>query len=197
MTNSGAAFFHLARYLVGLDDADTQTTAKERECLKRFAFERKRIVEIGVYEGVATQLLADAMSIDGDLFAIDPFITGRFGICWGRTIARRQVAKSRDKSRIHFIEAFSHDATSMIEGIFDMIFIDADHSITGITRDWADWSDRVVKGGIIALHDTRIPSHNPNVEHLGSYKYFESHIRHDSRFLIVEQVDSLSILLRN
>jgi hypothetical protein len=57
------------------------------------------------------------------------------------------------------------------------------------------WTSRPsLLGGIIALHDTRVPEHNPDVATYGSYNFFEKHIRGDRRFTLVEQVDSLSIL---
>jgi len=55
----------------------------------------------------------------------------------------------------------------------------------------------VLKSGILTPHDTRVPDYNkPSVRDLGSYKYFESHIKKDARFELLEQVDSLSVLRR-
>ena len=94
------------------------------------------------------------------------------------------------------VRAFSYEAVGQIEGCFDLLFIDGDHSDEGILRDWSDWSSRVQQGGIVALHDTRPSPHNPGVRILGSYRYFESDIRHDPRFRLKRQVDTLSILER-
>ncbi len=196
MASVGKTIIHVFRYFLGFEAAHTQTTVAERECLAKFANGKHKLVEIGVYEGATTHLLANQLINDAVLYAIDPFIPGRLGICWGRWIAKREVKKSSHENQVHFIEKYSHEAISDVDDIFDFIFIDGDHSIEGITRDWSDWSHCVQPGGIIALHDTRVHDYNPRVSELGSFMYFESHIRHDPRFELIHQVDSLSILQR-
>jgi len=190
------ALIHLSKYFLGLDNAQTQTTVAERECIRKYAQGKKRCVEIAVFEGVTTGTIASALDSDAILYAIDPFITGRSGICWGLPIARREIAKHRPKCKVKIVRAFSPEANKQIEGDFDFMFVDGDHSLEGIKQDWNDWSCRIVPGGIIGLHDTLVPKHNPNVANLGSHKYFIDHIQHDDRFEIVTQVDSLSMLRR-
>ena len=192
----GKELLHLAKYYLGIECARTQTSGAERNCLVQIARSKNRVVEIGVFEGVTTKLLSENMSRSGRLYAVDPFITGRLGICWSQYIANAEAKNSQYSSNVEFVQSYSYDAVMNIDGDFDMIFIDGDHSLQGIKRDWADWSGRIIKGGIIALHDTRVPSYNKSVEMLGSYQYFESHIRHDERFDLVEQIDSLSVLQR-
>jgi predicted O-methyltransferase YrrM len=85
---------------------------------------------------------------------------------------------------------------AQIAADFDFIFVDGDHSVEGITRDWKDWAPRVRPGGLIALHDTEVASANPHVASLGSFWFFQNVIRFDSRFETLEQVDTLSILRR-
>src|SRR6185369_5527342 len=159
----GKTVKHFLRYLLGLESAHTQTSEAERGALVRHAKGRKRLVEIGVYEGFTTAILAQAMAPDGVLHAIDPFLSGRLGICWGKWVARREVAKAKPSGRVEFVEKFSHQAAPVLKGDFDFVFIDGDHSLEGIQRDWADWSPRITPAGIMALHDTRVPAHNPGV----------------------------------
>jgi len=186
---------HCARYFIGLDEAETQVTRNERELLARYVANKRRAVEIGVFEGSTTRFLAEQMDREGELYAIDPFFRGRFGICWGEIIARAEMQRSRG-ARIRAINALSYDAVRIIEGRFDFIFLDGDHSIEGITRDWCDWSDRVGSLGIFALHDTSVPDYNPDVAELGTVKFFDEVILHDERFEHIEQIDSLNILRR-
>jgi len=190
------AFQHLIKYWLGLDRAQTQTTQAERDCIVRHATGRKRAVEIGVYEGVTTGTIAAALPPDATLFGIDPFIAGRIGICWGKPIARREARRGKPKCKVVFIEEFSPAAAAKIEGTFDFVFIDGDHSLDGITQDWQDWAPRLDEDGIIALHDTVVPAHNAGVANLGSHQYFVEHIQHDPEFELIEQVDSLSVLRR-
>ena len=187
---------HFLFYHVGLNRANTQTTAAERDSIAEFARTSRRAVEIGVYEGVTTGTIAAALPKDSVLYAVDPFLAGRAGICWGRAIAKREARRSQPQCSIEFIEAFSHQAVQKLDGMFDFVFIDGDHSWDGISQDWSDWSPRIGENGIIALHDTLVPPHDPSVANLGSHKYFVEHIQHDPRFAIVKQVDSLSILRR-
>ena len=196
MSSPGKSAVHFLRYLWGWDEPETQTTALEQQALARHGAGKRRLAEIGVFEGFTTRRLAEAMAGDGELFAIDPFTPGRFGGCWGRLIARKEVAKVKTVRRVRFIPKFSHEAAAMIKGDFDFVFLDGDHSLEGIRRDWVDWAGRLGPGGIMALHDTRVPAHNPAVATLGSHIFFESDIRRDSRFELVEQVDSLSVLRR-
>ena len=192
----GHTFAHAAKYFLGRDEPHTQTTTRERASLAKHVLGKRRIVEIGVYEGVTTRTLADTLGRDAVLYAVDPFGGGRVGICWNELIARRHAGGHLGLGKVIFVKAKSFEAARQLTGMFDFIFVDGDHSLEGITRDWHDWSPRVVEGGIVALHDTRPPAHDPSVADLGSCRYFASHIVADPRFALVEQVDSLSILRR-
>jgi predicted O-methyltransferase YrrM len=194
MSIRGAAPIHALLYFLGLDDALTQTTENERNCLARFAKNRKLALEIGVWEGISTRVLRRHMDRDGILYAVDPFYVGKLGVCWSRPIAVREAKRDPQGARVIFVRALSHDAAKTLRARFDFAFIDGDHSFEGIRQDWADWSDRVVPGGIICLHDTTLQPNSPLV--LGSHQYFESHIRTDPRFRLVAQVDSLSVMQR-
>jgi predicted O-methyltransferase YrrM len=195
----GRTLWHTMRYAARMEGPHTQTSQRERETLARHAHGKKRAVEIGVYEGATTAVLARAIKSGGGgrLYAVDPFFAGRSGICWSEFIARSQVRRSGVTDVVDFVKHLSFDACRRIEGDFDFVFIDGDHSLEGVQRDWSDWSARIVPAGILALHDTQVPDYNPRVRELGSYRYFESHIRNDRRFSLVEQVDSLSVLRRN
>src|SRR5688572_20247603 len=125
MSLIGRALIHTARYLAGLDDAATQTSQAEREAIARFASGRRRAVELGVFEGATTALIAKEIASDGTLFAVDPFFTGRLGICWGKLIAEREVRRGRVSRKVTFVRSLSHEAAMQLpEDSFDFIFID-------------------------------------------------------------------------
>ena len=84
------------------------------------------------------------MSSTGVLYAVDPFTPGRLGFCWSELVARKEASRSRRD--IVFVKQLGRDAARVIDGNFDMIFIDADHSFDGIRQDWNDWSPRIVPG---------------------------------------------------
>lgn len=191
----GAAALHCLRYFLGFDRAQTQTTPAERLLLTQYARGRSSLLEIGVFQGVTTRLIAEAMPSGSELYAVDPFFKGSFGICWSKPIARREVSRAKGK-RVHFIELLSHEAYAVLNRQFDFIFIDADHSLEGIEQDWKLWSQRCIQGGVIALHDTRETPAAPQVSELGSCKYYNNVIRYVPEFDEIAFVDSLSIVKR-
>lgn len=194
MPAMGKSFLHFIKVSFCLEQPHSQTTQAERLCLRKYASDKKRLVEIGVYEGLSTVEIALEMAPGAEFYTIDPFFKGRFGICWAKWIAIIHLWRKGLLNKVRFIEKLSVEAAVLISGSFDFIFIDGDHSIEGIKRDYSDWAKRIVSGGILALHDTSVPAHNPNVTELGSYKYFQESIRNDEDFELLETVDSLNIL---
>lgn len=196
MAATGKAFFHFLKVCIGIDQPHSQTTQAERYCLQQYAKGKKRLVEIGIYEGLSTAEIASVVSPDAEFYAVDPFFCGRLGICWAKWIAFIHLRRHGVHSKVRFVEELSFDAATSIPGNFDFIFVDGDHSEEGIKKDYADWSNRLEPGGIFALHDTSVPKHNPSVANLGSCKYFQEVIRYNNNFELIETVDSLNILLR-
>jgi len=190
----GHSLLHYARVLAGLDLPQTQTTRAERELLASFLSGAKRVVEIGVFEGFTTHMLAEQADADAVIYGVDPFATGRLGISWGERIARSYNRRHSANDKIRFITKSSTEVGDDVPTPVDLVFIDGDHSLAGISADWAYWSERVAHGGIIALHDTLLTLDKPKDYSLGSIEYFRDHIRHDPRFDIVGQSDSLSVL---
>lgn len=47
----------------------------------------------------------------------------------------------------------------------DFLFIDGDHSYTGVRTDWLNWAPHVAPGGVVAFHDTwpNYDRHEPGV----------------------------------
>ena len=52
-----------------------------------------------------------------------------------------------------YITGDSHEVRNDIEGKFDVIFIDGDHTYDGVKKDFELYSDLINKGGIICFHD--------------------------------------------
>lgn len=192
----GNAIKHFLKTYLGLEAPHSQTTIAEQLALAKYAKESKVAVEIGVYEGVNTVIISNVISANGKLFAIDPFFKGKLGICYHEKTAKHQIKKHGLVSKVKFISKLSFDAVNDVPDKIDFIFIDGDHSLEGIEKDWNLFSGKVKLNGIIALHDTAVPAHDKSVANLGSCKYFNSTIKHDKRFSILETVDSLNILQR-
>jgi predicted O-methyltransferase YrrM len=52
------------------------------------------------------------------------------------------------------IKGNSREVHTQIDGPFDMILIDGDHSYEGVKADWDNYFPKLESGGIICLHDT-------------------------------------------
>lgn len=185
---------HYVRVVVGIDQPQTQTTPAERDVLASFLPGAKRIVEIGVFEGLTTRALAERADSDAVIYGIDPFFSGRLGISWGERIARAYNRRELASGRVRFINKLSTEVDDDVPTPVDFVFVDGDHSLAGIKADWSYWTERLRPGGIIGLHDTLLTPEKPPGYTLGSIEYFRDHIRHDPRFEIVKQQDSLSVL---
>jgi predicted O-methyltransferase YrrM len=190
----GKSVIHYVRVLAGRDRPQTQTTVAERDLLASFLPGAKRIVEIGVFEGLTTRMLAERADVDAIIYGVDPFFRGRLGISWGEQIARSYNRRDLASGKVRFIPKLSTEVEHDVPTPVDLVFIDGDHSLEGITADWAFWSERVAARGFIALHDTLLTPDKREGYMLGSIEYFRDHIGRDSRFEIVGQQDSLSVL---
>ncbi len=192
----GKTLLHCIKALLHFEEGHSQTTGAERAMIGRFAAGAKRAVEIGVLEGVTTCVIASSIADGGRLFAVDPFFPGRLGVCYGKWIARSLVRRQGLSERVEFCQMLSWEAANHLSGSFDFLFLDGDHRLEAIERDWKDWSPRIDPGGCIALHDTSVPAHNPSIATFGSCQYFKTTIRKDPRFEHVGGVDSLNVLQR-
>jgi predicted O-methyltransferase YrrM len=114
----------------------------------------KKMLEIGVCTGQSTKTILMALGANksGQLVSIDR--------------KNRQDILEADypdlKQYWHLVVGSSHDSQTlqavknMLEDneLYDMAFIDGDHSYEGVKQDWNDYSPLVKPGGLIMLHDT-------------------------------------------
>lgn len=189
---------HLVLWAIGRRAAETQTTDAERQALVSCAQGRRRVVEIGVWHGVTTRLLRRAMAPDGVLWAVDPFPKGRLGFSMQRIVARSHVRQERH-GRVRWVRTTGDRAAALYrqsgEPRPDMVFIDGDHTYDVARADWREWSELIAPGGVIALHDSRSTA-TRDIERAGSVRVTREMVLRDSRFEVVEEVDSLTVVRR-
>lgn len=185
---------HYIKVKLGIDVAETQTTDLEKKALIKYVNGKKVVIEIGVFEGANTVMLAKHMGQEGKLYGIDPFFRGKLGISYSYLIVQHFIRKNALKSRVELIRKFSIDACQDVPDKIDFIFIDGDHSWEGIQNDWILYAPKIVQNGIIALHDTAAPEFQQWKIGTESVKFFEQVIQKDNRFELVETIDSLNVL---
>lgn len=185
------ALAHFARFVLGVDQPDSQVTERELAILRKHAGGARTIVEIGCFEGKTTVALAQSSTKLEKLYSIDPFLKGRLGLCYSELIARIHRRRNGVKN-IEFIRAFSHEAAPGFSSPIDFLFIDADHRYESIKQDWDDWSVKVSSGGIIALHDCKKTLDTP--EQLGTMKFYEQDLPFACGVEEIDGADSLVVL---
>jgi len=188
---------HYVKWRLGLAAAEGATTAAEADCLVRHARGKKRLAEIGVWQGGTTARLRAAMTPGATLFAVDPFPKGRLGFSTQRAIATREVAKIAN-GQVVWIRQTAADASRdpvVRSGGFEFVFLDALHTYDGLREDWEAWSPLVANGGVIAIHDSRA-SPGGHSEDVGGVRFTNDVIVKDDRFEMVETIDSLTVLRR-
>lgn len=192
----GNAFFHFVKVFFGIEKEHTQTTAAEMQLIRKYSAGKSFAVEIGVYEAVNTVAIATSLKTGANFFAIDPFFKGRLGFCYYKWITYLNLYRNKVLKKVTITEAFSFDAAEKINPEIDFIFIDGDHSYEGLEKDWQLYSEKIVPGGYVLLHDTTVPSFDPGRANLGSVPFFNTVIKYDKRFNLLETADSLNVLQR-
>ncbi len=146
----------------GLIPPRTMHSAGEADLLSRLARGRRRVVEIGVYEGSSAVVLCGVLDAGAELHLIDPFGHHPDALRpgWGATEAatRRVVARAcrRGGPRVSWHVAFSCDvAGDWAAGAPDLVFVDGDHSEAGVRTDWELWGPLIAPGGVALFHDAR------------------------------------------
>lgn len=197
---AGSSTFHLVLWRLGWAKAKVQTTEAERDCIGRHASGKRSIAEIGVWHGVTTCRLRKAMDPEGILIAVDPYPSGRLGYSAQRIIAQREVSRVAGGA-VNWLRTTGSDAARRMSATssrtFDFVFIDGDHTYEGLQADWEGWSKLMAPGGVIALHDSRSSPSRQIPDNVGSVRFTRDVIVHDSRFQVIETLDSLTVLQRH
>jgi predicted O-methyltransferase YrrM len=131
--------------------------------LRATAAGRRRVVEIGVYEGSSAAVLCEVLDEGAELHLIDPF--GQHGWAlpagWGATegASRRVVERACRRHhgpRVTWHVDYSAAVAQRWDGAVDLVFIDGDHSEEGVRADWDGWHGFVAPDGAVVFHDARL-----------------------------------------
>ena len=147
----------------GLIPPRTMHSDDDAAVLRATATGRRRVVELGVYEGSSAVVLCEVLDAGAELHLVDPF--GHHGWAlpagWGATegASRRVVARAARRHagpHVTWHVDYSSVVARRWEGAVDLVFIDGDHSEEGVRTDWEDWHGFVEPGGAMVFHDARL-----------------------------------------
>lgn len=148
-------------YLLGFQGATTSDTEAELEFLASLAKGKNCIVEVGVYEGVASKIFCQNMDYKGKLYLVDPYfselkIEKVFNTSFTQFIAKQCVKDYSDL--VQFVKLTSLEASKSLslKGKADLIFIDARHDYESVLEDFQCWAPMLSNEGIMAFHDSRV-----------------------------------------
>ena len=139
-------------------------TDKERHMLVLMAVcptAEGEVLEIGSFQGLSTVLLATALESTSDprIHACDPWAAiEAFGATMTTTddtfhAFTESITKAGVADRVTVHRAFSSDLATQWDRPLRLLWIDGDHSVSGATEDFVNFSKHVVPGGIVAFHD--------------------------------------------
>lgn len=185
------SLIHFAKFILAIDSPSSQVTDAELQLLIQHSRGAMVIVEIGCFEGKTSAALAINNPELRKLYSIDPFFTGRLGVCYGEWIARIHCKREGAKA-VEFRKGFSSDVAPMFHEEIDFLFIDADHRYEAIKQDWRDWYPKVRNGGIIALHDSKQAINS--TQYVGSMEFYDKDVMSMREVEQIATVDSLVIL---
>jgi len=110
------------------------------------------MAEVGVRDGRTTFYLLDKCP-ELTIYAIDLSIKG--------FMSKEAIDKYRN--RLKPIQGISYNVYDEIPNV-DLIFIDADHSYEGVSRDIQVYKNKLNKGGLLTGHDIDYPGVNKAVK---------------------------------
>jgi predicted O-methyltransferase YrrM len=134
----------------------------EAALLGELATGRRRVVEIGVFEGSSALVLCEVLDPGAELHLVDPFgrqpsalREGAAATEWATRRVVERAAKRTSGPALHWHVDFSANVAERWVLPLDLVFIDGDHSEIGVTKDWDQWHPFVVEGGTVLFHDAR------------------------------------------
>jgi hypothetical protein len=151
------------------------------------------IVEIGSFRGRSTVAcaLGARAGRGARVYAVDPFVPF-VGLCGGRvepgdkTHLLRNLLLAGIADEVWLIHAPSAQAAEGWQEPVALLWIDGDHSYAAVREDVDSWARYVVRGGVLAFHDSTDPA-------LGASRVV-GELLAQGRFERCDRVDTLTVL---
>jgi hypothetical protein len=166
-----------------------QMLAGDLEVLMEFSKGDKIIVELGTARGLGAMILSTQ---GGKVYTIDHFKgierADDKGISFSTETGKKDwiTAITGFLSYWNSIEVICSDTVeaskSFKNSYIDLLFIDGDHSYSGVKKDYSAWFDKVKPGGHILFHDC-------GNGHVGIDKFCNELIENECKNGVLELID--------
>lgn len=148
-------------------------------------------IEIGVLNGHTSAFLL-SLSDKIKLIGIDPIVPDSMeaSLIGSETEIRANTAKFGD--RFLFMKNYSQHVANFFAAEYNhFIFIDGSHHYEDVKQDYDLYFDKIVPGGLIFFHDSRMNRGGANF-HPGSSKFVDEVIANDRRVELIGEAFSLT-----
>ena len=156
-------------------------------------------VEIGSAQGWSTCHIALALkeNFAGRLYAIDPHTQTAWNDA-GPTdtyeILRDNLRRCGVSEYVETIRATSEAAARGWVRPIDFLFIDGDHSLPGVRRDWELFAPFLGEFGVTVFHDTTWERHGPNRSDMGVPRFVDELRREGYPVITIDRDCGLSLV---
>lgn len=116
-------------------------------------YKPKKVVEIGFATGISTLFILCALDKNATLFSIDPYQKiqwNKFGLI---NVNNLLEELNLSKSMHNFIEDYSINFFNRTNELYDLVFIDGDHSYNGTMTDLIGSNKILKKNGLMIIDD--------------------------------------------
>ncbi|MBI5873354.1 MAG: class I SAM-dependent methyltransferase [Candidatus Omnitrophica bacterium] len=151
-----------------------------------FGYGEGAIVEIGSFKGKTTVSLAYGSKLNRreKVWAVDPQRDPAV-----KEVFLKNITSARMEDHIIPVFKTSEEAVKDFSGPIRLLFIDGCHEYEFVKRDIMLWKDRLIDGGIIALHDY-LPKDAPQFL-LGVYQAAQECVINSDEFIVEGGIDSV------
>jgi hypothetical protein len=111
-------------------------------------------VEIGCLDGWSTAHILECSKLH--LTVIDPFVPDSMAPNLCGSVDRFWENVDPWKDRVRLIRDYSQNIGPTWTQPLDFLFIDGDHHYPSVLADFEQWARHVKRGGILAMHDSRM-----------------------------------------
>jgi hypothetical protein len=106
----------------------------------------------------------------------------------------REVGRSAN-GHVTLMRQFSYEAIASWREPIDLLYLDADQSFEGVTRDFREWGQHVCPGGVILVSTSELSPAKSGPTWNGPYRLVHEVLPHERGFRVVRSVDSVTIVV--